>query len=76
MIYITAIYLSVWFVLCRCHEYEKHGTCTELREYDFFSKGLELFNEIGIFGTMLSKGNIIPSKETTYDVGGLIYWIR
>ena len=60
------------FCYVRDHEYVKHGTCTGLGEFDFFSQVLKLFDKIGCFGDALNRGNILPSDQNTYNVSEVI----
>lgn len=48
------------------HEWEKHGTCTNLTEYEYFKKTLNLDYSFDI-ERWLSQATIVPDRHRTYD---------
>ena len=65
---ISVVKLQYLVLFIRDHEYVKHGTCTGLGEFDFFSQVLKLFDKIGCFGDALNRGNVLPNDQSSYDV--------
>lgn len=51
------------------HEWEKHGTCTGMTEYDYFSKTLELFARIRTNGWDKAKYGLHIPVSLDWQIG-------
>lgn len=53
------------------HEWQKHGSCTDMPEHDYFKKGLELNENYDLMGPLYS-ANIFPSDDVKYDFDAVL----
>jgi len=44
------------------HEWEKHGTCSKMSQYDFFSAVLKVAESLDVYGTLVKHG-VSPGKS-------------
>lgn len=59
---------------CRCHEWCKHGSCTDFSEYAFFETILDYYEQDGMeFGDILEKGGVLPSDDKNYPVSSKLH---
>lgn len=60
-------------LLSRAHEFEKHGTCSGLTEYNFFKKVLGIFDDLPSIGNAFNNAGVVPSNQHTHDVSCLVW---
>ncbi|XP_064402855.1 ribonuclease Oy-like [Halichondria panicea] len=53
------------------HEYLKHGTCSGLSEYNFFSKVLDIYNQLAPLGNVFQNAGVVPDNKRGYSVDKL-----
>ncbi len=52
----------------RKDEYLKHGTCSGLSEYKYFSKVLDIYDHLAPLGIVFQNANIVPDNKRGYAV--------
>ena len=52
----------------RKDEYLKHGTCSGLSEYEYFSKVLKLFDQLPPLGNVFQNAGVVPDNKRGYAV--------
>ena len=62
------LFCFVLLSLSRSHEYLKHGTCTGLKEFDFFNKVLEIYQDLPHIGNAFNNADVVPNNQKMYDV--------
>ncbi len=63
-----AILVITYMHSYRKDEYQKHGTCSGLSEYEYFSKVLKLFDQLPPLGNVFQNAGVVPDNKRGYAV--------